>query len=496
MKQFRRAVLGTAAAMLAAGMILSCGTAEGTEDRELFRPQNFTGETLSETEKELNEYLIEMKREADALPGNQADYGNPNTDRAATAGTALYQFVSELPKGGELHAHECTLISFERFLEILRDKTMICLEAGDQYGYLYARNNPNLPETAVPLDQALREGQIGEKELYDLLVVSGEDADFGYWNHLNHSFAITGGLKTDPELLTAIYEQGFRYAQEIGLELVELRVSFKPEEEVNLATLEPIREAYYRVRREFADFRVRVVALGGKGLKYTVEFAEDALREGIRLSKTFLDEFDPEHPETFIVALDLVNEEDTGRPLSEYADFFLSEEVKESGLKVYLHCGESLRMDNESVIDAYLYGAARVGHGLNLYRFPELTEKYKEQNIAMEICPMSNHLLGYVKDLRLHPAAYYLRKGIPIVLCSDDGLYMTGQPLVDDWYAAVVSWDLTLGEIKEICRNSIVYSSLSETEKARMMQVWEKQWDDFCQRQLEAFRTKAAETAA
>jgi hypothetical protein len=79
-----------------------------------------------------------------------------------------------------------------------------------------------------------------------------------------------------------------------------------------------------------------------------------------------------------IIGLDLVNEEDAGNPLEDYADYFNSDKTRESGLNYFFHCGESLRLDNTSVLDAYLLGADRVGHGFNLYRFPDIMELYKD----------------------------------------------------------------------------------------------------------------------
>ena len=97
---------------------------------------------------------------------------------------------------------------------------------------------------------------------------------------------------------------------------------------------------------------------------------------------------------------------------------------------------------------------------------------------------MSNYRLGYVADLRLHPGLQYLINGIPVVLCSDDGLFMARAPMVDDFYAAILCWDLNLGDIKAICRNSITYSGLSEKEINRLMLAWEKQWKDFVEAML------------
>ena len=93
--------------------------------------------------------------------------------------------------------------------------------------------------------------------------------------------------------------------------------------------------------------------------------------------------------------------------------------------------------------------------------------------------------MGYVKDLRLHPALQYLINGIPIVLCSDDGLFIAKAPLVDDFYTAILCWDLSLADIKSICRNSITYSGLSQKEIDRLMNSWIKKWDSFVEKQLE-----------
>lgn len=174
-----------------------------------------------------------------------------------------------------------------------------------------------------------------------------------------------------------------------------------------------------------------------------------------------------------------MNEEDKSKPLSDYAYLFLADEFIESGLKYILHCGESLRMGNESVIDALLLGASRIGHGLNLYRFPVLMEIYRNFDIAVELCPISNHRLGYVYDLRLHPGLLLMRSGIPTVLCSDDGIFMTQRPQVDEFFAAILSWNLNLGDIKALCRNSIQYACLSPEETDRLMQAWESQWNAF-----------------
>ena len=442
-------------------------------------PVNPGAEELSDQEKKADEYLTRIKKEAGAVYDDHMTYGIADWDDDTIRSLDLYKFCRKMPKGGELHAHETTFIPFDRFLDVIRNETQICLKEGDNYGILYAADNQDVPEGTVPLSEALDSGSITEEELRSMLTLSEEDEESGFWHEMGYSFVRTRGMDTNPDLITRIYEEGFRYACETGVVLLELRVSLKPDNQRNTDILTPIRDAYYHVRADYPDFRVRVIGCGGKSEKYTVEESCDALRSVIRLSRELKDEYDPENPERFIIGLDLVNEEDTGKPLEEYNDFLQSEEVTSSGLKLFLHCGESLRIDNESVIDAYLDNAARVGHGFNLYRFPDLMNKYKKSGIILEVCPISNLRLGYEHDLRHHPGLIYLRNDVPIVIASDDGLFMTPEPLTDDFYAAILCWDLSIADLKAICRRSISGSGLSDAENKRLMKAWEAGWNQF-----------------
>ena len=68
---------------------------------------------------------------------------------------------------------------------------------------------------------------------------------------------------------------------------------------------------------------------------------------------------------------------------------------------------------------------------------------------------------------------------IPGCICSDDGLFMTEHPLVDDFYAVVMNWNLSLADLKVLCRNSILYSGQSMEEITQLLSAWETQWDEF-----------------
>lgn len=70
---------------------------------------------------------------------------------------------------------------------------------------------------------------------------------------------------------------------------------------------------------------------------------------------------------------------------------------------MYLHAGESNSRNNKELYDAILLGTKRIGHGFALARSRTLIDIVKKQDICVECCPVSNHILGYCYDLRNHP---------------------------------------------------------------------------------------------
>lgn len=451
-------------------------TPENVSREEFKTPFPVTGK-LSEDEEKLDSVLTRMKHEADKLYAPTVPYALIDWDESLVH-EGLRRFCRELPKGADLHAHDDKVIPMDRYIRILKEygKVYIVLEDGSDYGMLYVKDPP---ENAVSLNEAFSEGKLSEEEFREVFSISDADIPNGRWKSFSRLFSIVRGLEKDPELLQTIYEEAFRSCCENKVFLLESRVILFGDEEAVAERLRLIRDAYYHVKDEYPDFVIRVIGVSGKSDKYDKEFALGILRIVMHLSSEIRDEYDPAHPKDFIIGLDLVNEEDNSKRLSEYADFLTSDEVRESGLKLFLHAGESLRFENEAVIDAYLYGASRIGHGINLFRFPKLMEKCREKGIAVEVCPISNYRLGYVNDFRLHPAQIYMQYGIPVVICSDDGLFLSREPLTDDFYAVILSWDLGVAEIKELCRNAIIYAGLPQDETEALLAKWEKDWSGF-----------------
>jgi len=183
-----------------------------------------------------------------------------------------------------------------------------------------------------------------------------------------------------------------------------------------------------------------------------------------------------------IIGYDLVDEED-----KEHTNLFFINEILEARhkaelrtitLPLYLHSGESNRTENENVLDAILLDARRIGHGIALFKHPLLLQIAKERGIAIEVCPISNQVLGFVADLRNHPAVLYVNSGLPVVICPDDpGIWKC--TFSYDFYAAFMAWGLDLKCLKQLAMNSLIYSAMDPEEKERALEYWQKKWAEF-----------------
>jgi adenosine deaminase len=97
--------------------------------------------------------------------------------------------------------------------------------------------------------------------------------------------------------------------------------------------------------------------------------------------------------------------------------------------------------------------------------YPELQKIVKQKGTCIECCPVSNFVLGYVLDLRCHPARRVLPAGLPVSISPDDPGFMGYEGVTLDYTYAFLSWDLDIADLKKLCLNSIQYGTLTEQEK-------------------------------
>ena len=190
-----------------------------------------------------------------------------------------------------------------------------------------------------------------------------------------------------------------------------------------------------------------------------------------------------------VFGFDLVNEEDPNYTTMHYYKIWdqlqsLKKEYGVDHIDFFFHDGESDWISNTNIFDCILLNCKRIGHGLNTLFFPLAEQMIKEKGICLEVCPISNQVLRYVTDLRVHPGNQYFHSGVPMVICSDDpGVFgITG--LSYDFWEAVMSWNLNLMDVKRLVYNSVVYSNLSQDEQTRMVNKIDKDWNQWVQNTL------------
>ncbi len=97
------------------------------------------------------------------------------------------------------------------------------------------------------------------------------------------------------------------------------------------------------------------------------------------------------------------------------------------GLHRLLHAGEI--GGPKEIRDAIeLLGAERIGHGIAAIHDPDLMDLLAERKIPLEVCPQSNLKTGALArqldvaaaQIEQHPLPVLFRRGVPIVLSTDD----------------------------------------------------------------------------
>ncbi len=129
--------------------------------------------------------------------------------------------------------------------------------------------------------------------------------------------------------------------------------------------------------------------------------------------------------DTFI-ALDLADNEE-GFDSKPFSPFFMR--AKKAGLQITVHAGEiNVPKAPRYVKDAVEHlGATRIGHGLQIYRDPEMIKYVKEKNLVLELCLTSNYLTQAVPgEMSAHPFRRLFDAGVPVTINSDDpGIFNT-----------------------------------------------------------------------
>jgi adenosine deaminase len=165
-----------------------------------------------------------------------------------------------------------------------------------------------------------------------------------------------------------------------------------------------------------------------------------------------------------VVGFGLSNDERRGTT-SDFARAFAIAE--RAGLMLAPHGGELLGAANVRVCLDDLH-ADRLGHGIRVVEDPALLARVVEQEVPLEVCPVSNVALGVYSDLTSVPLPTLLEAGATVALGADDPL-LFGSRLASQYATMRAAHGLTDEQLADLAGMSIRASRAPDHAKSAML---------------------------
>ena len=170
-----------------------------------------------------------------------------------------------------------------------------------------------------------------------------------------------------------------------------------------------------------------------------------------------------------VVGIDLACNEADYPPELHFAAY---QDTLNSRLWRTAHAGEFGGKPERNIRSAlYTLGCHRIAHAREITRHDKLLRYFADNQIHLEICPISNLTCGVVKhlaDLRLNQ----LREaGVPFSINSDAPA-LFGASLSWNWFMTAAVFGLELADIVALNKNALQSAFIRQEEKDRLWQKW------------------------
>ncbi|KAG4428746.1 hypothetical protein IFR05_015771 [Cadophora sp. M221] len=189
-----------------------------------------------------------------------------------------------------------------------------------------------------------------------------------------------------------------------------------------------------------------------------------------------------------LCGFDLVGHEEMGNELRHFIPEFLSFRNKCDAQKLDLpflfHCGETLEVGDKvdgNLFDAVLLKSKRIGHGYAIARHPLIMEKFKEDGVAIESCPISNEILGLTPNIAGHHLPILLANNVACTINSDNGTFYKSSLSHDFYQVMIGSESMSLQGWKQLAKWSLEHSCMDPEQLKAVTAEWTRKWDEFCQ---------------
>ncbi|HEX8425493.1 hypothetical protein [Hymenobacter sp.] len=400
--------------------------------------------------------------------------------------TKLYRLLKSMPKGGVHHLHPGAGGSAWWMVErAMREPNCYVFWRPDNGQYLKGQLQffrPQEVPQGFELAQVLQRTVPGfPNQLHELLTFNehtGRDS-VDIWLEFEKCFRRIGGFTGYQPVFEDMAAATFDSLAADGVQHVELRAGlsgslYDLQHPAGSFPADSIIRYYQRAAQRVraarhSDFSFKLIYAD---LRFkSVEQIKRSLRTAFALHQR--------HP-TVVQAFDLVAHEDAGHPTRYFQPVWALRDSLAAAtgvrLPLCLHDGESTWQHVSNVNDAAVLGSNRIGHGFNLSFFPAAEDLVRERKICIEVSPLSNQVLEYVGDLRMHPAHTWIRRGVQISISPDDPSIFDYVGVTPDYWSIFLAWELDLRDLKQLALNGIEYGFLTTEEKQRARATWQQQW--------------------
>lgn len=505
------------------------------EFRALDRRNNFSADMeLNEMEKQLDD-LMHSIREADMnqkyvciindTAFNEFPAAEPreyypihpfNEVKDNIERNCLFPTFQRMPKGGNLHIHTSATLSTEKFITLLRE-----FDNHDHWAvFVWKRVNDKKPGltdgTLLLLSKQpgtdpgvaenlkrLRDFTDDELKAYYSFMNPDHTREVKYiWDEFNLIFSRVSKILTVKEFYKEYYRRAFQELADDNIDYVELRFGMAKlvssnqfevftrlagwgYQEPKSDAIRVIWETYQEFVQTHKDFRLKLILSGSR--KKSDEDVRKKIDQALKETYEWM-HYPAFWAENFVIGYDLVSEEDRGNNTDFYAEAIYNS-AHSRDISFYFHDGESCWADDDNLYAAAALGTKRVGHGLNLFRFPSLVDSMKTHHVAMEVCPVSNQLLRYTLDLRMHLIGEYMNRGVECVVCSDDPSILGNGGLAYDFWEVYYSQLIDLKALKKLILNSYIYSGMTQAEYNQKIAQWKEKWAQFVENEVKELRS-------
>ncbi len=165
-----------------------------------------------------------------------------------------------------------------------------------------------------------------------------------------------------------------------------------------------------------------------------------------------------------IVAVGLDSTE-VGHPPAKFKEVF--QRARDAGFLAVAHAGEEGPAAYvREALDQL--GIVRIDHGNRSLDDEDLVRRLAQAKTPLTVCPLSNLKLAVVKDMKQHPLAEMIDRGLFVTVNSDDPAYFGGY-INENYLAVHDALGLTQAQLAAVARNSFEAAFLEKSEKQALI---------------------------